>query len=93
MLAWWPDKQVSAAPAPEGSQMTAATHARDGSASAGERWYTLDAADVAAKLAVDPDTGLSAARAGPPGLTLPKRQKDGGYVQPDLPLRHIPTPF
>lgn len=26
-------------------------------------------------------------------ITLPKRQKDGGYVQPDLPLRHIPTPF
>jgi len=43
--------------------MTAATHARDGSASGGERWYALGAADVAAKLAVDPDTGLSAARA------------------------------
>jgi polyphosphate kinase len=24
-------------------------------------------------------------------ITLPKRQKDGGYVQPDLPLRHIPN--
>ena len=23
-------------------------------------------------------------------ITLPKRQKDGGYVQPDFPLRHIP---
>jgi polyphosphate kinase 2 len=26
-------------------------------------------------------------------ITLPKRQHPGGYVQPDLPLRHIPTPF
>jgi hypothetical protein len=26
-------------------------------------------------------------------ITLPKRQKDGGYLQPQLPLRHIPTPF
>jgi polyphosphate kinase 2 len=26
-------------------------------------------------------------------ITLPKRQRPGGYVQPDLPLRHIPTPF
>jgi Polyphosphate kinase 2 (PPK2) len=26
-------------------------------------------------------------------ITLPKRQPPGGYVQPDLPLRHIPTPF
>jgi polyphosphate kinase 2 (PPK2 family) len=24
---------------------------------------------------------------------LPKRQPPSGYVQPDLPLRHIPTPF
>ena len=23
----------------------------------------------------------------------PKRQDAGGYVEPDLPLRHIPTPF
>ncbi len=28
-----------------------------------------------------------------PDVTLPKRQRAGGYVQPDLPLRHIPTPF
>ena len=28
-----------------------------------------------------------------PGVTLPKRQRPGGYVQPDLPLRHIPAPF
>ena len=28
-----------------------------------------------------------------PDVTLPKRQRPGGYVQPDLPLRYIPTPF
>jgi polyphosphate kinase 2 len=26
-------------------------------------------------------------------ITLPKRQRPGGYVEPDQPLRHIPTPF
>jgi polyphosphate kinase 2 len=26
-------------------------------------------------------------------VTLPKRQRDRGYVEPDLPLRYIPTPF
>jgi polyphosphate kinase 2 len=26
-------------------------------------------------------------------ITLPKRQRPGGYVEPDLPLRHIPEPF
>ena len=26
-------------------------------------------------------------------VKLPKRQPPSGYVQPDLPLRHIPTPF
>ena len=26
-------------------------------------------------------------------IKLPKRQPSGGYVQPDVPLRHIPTPF
>ena len=26
-------------------------------------------------------------------IVLPRRQRPGGYVQPDLPLRHIPTPF
>jgi len=26
-------------------------------------------------------------------VTLPKRQPAGGYVEPDLPLRYIPTPF
>jgi polyphosphate kinase 2 len=26
-------------------------------------------------------------------VTLPRRQPPRGYVQPDLPLRHIPTPF
>ena len=43
--------------------MTVVTQAHDSSASASERWYALDAADVAAKLGVDPATGLSAARA------------------------------
>jgi polyphosphate kinase 2 len=28
-----------------------------------------------------------------PKITLPRRQSSGGYTQPDLPLRHIPTPF
>ena len=28
-----------------------------------------------------------------PDVTLPKRQKAGGYREPELPLRHIPTPF
>ena len=26
-------------------------------------------------------------------ITLPRRQRPGGYVEPDLPLRQIPTPF
>lgn len=26
-------------------------------------------------------------------VVLPKRQRPGGYTEPDLPLRHIPTPF
>jgi polyphosphate kinase len=26
-------------------------------------------------------------------VTLPKRQRAHGYVDPDLPLRYIPTPF
>jgi len=30
---------------------------------------------------------------GRPDVTLPKRRGPGGYVEPDLPLRHIPTPF
>ena len=29
----------------------------------------------------------------PRNITLPKRQRVGGYVEPDLPLRYIPTPF
>jgi polyphosphate kinase 2 len=29
----------------------------------------------------------------PPDVTLPKRQRSDGYVEPSLPLRHIPTPF
>jgi polyphosphate kinase len=30
---------------------------------------------------------------GPRDVTLPKRQRPGGYVEPDLPLRYIPVPF
>jgi polyphosphate kinase len=26
-------------------------------------------------------------------VVLPKRQRPRGYVEPDLPLRYIPTPF
>jgi polyphosphate kinase len=26
-------------------------------------------------------------------VKLPKRQRPGGYVEPGLPLRYIPTPF
>ena len=29
----------------------------------------------------------------PRDITLPKRQRPGGYAKPDLSLRHIPTPF
>ena len=29
----------------------------------------------------------------PRDVTLPKRQRAGGYMEPDLPLRYIPTPF
>ena len=29
----------------------------------------------------------------PRDITLPKRQRPGGYVEPDLPLHQIPTPF
>jgi len=29
----------------------------------------------------------------PRDVTLPKRQRPGGYQEPDLPLRYIPTPF
>jgi polyphosphate kinase len=29
----------------------------------------------------------------PPDITLPERQHAGSYVEPDLPLRHIPAPF
>ena len=32
-------------------------------------------------------------RSDQPDVTLPKRQKPDGYQEPDLPLRHIPTPF
>jgi polyphosphate kinase 2 len=30
---------------------------------------------------------------GPQDIMLPKRQRPGGYTEPDLPLHHIPTPF
>jgi polyphosphate kinase 2 len=28
-----------------------------------------------------------------PEVTLPKRQRPGGYVEPEMPLRYVPTPF
>ena len=28
-----------------------------------------------------------------PDVKLPKRQRSNGYVEPDLPLHHIPTPY
>jgi polyphosphate kinase len=32
-------------------------------------------------------------RLGDRDITFPKRQRPGGYREPDFPLRHIPTPF
>ena len=29
----------------------------------------------------------------PSDVRLPKRQRPGGYLEPELPLRYIPTPF
>ena len=29
----------------------------------------------------------------PRDVALPKRQKPGGYEEPELPVRHIATPF
>ena len=29
----------------------------------------------------------------PPDVTLPKRQRPGGYAEPNLPVRRIPTPY
>ena len=59
-------------------------------------WYIADADDKKrARLNIISHL-LSQVPYKPPAhrdITLPKRQKDGGYVQPDLPLRHIPTPF
>jgi P-type Ca2+ transporter type 2C len=43
--------------------MAAVDEARGSMAGAGERWYALDPADVAARLSVDPAAGLSTARA------------------------------
>ena len=40
--------------------MATAEETRERSASAGERWYALDPADIAARLGVVPDSGLSA---------------------------------
>ena len=60
--------------------------------------YALSAEDVTTQLGVDPDRGLTVAEVdqrlaqyGP--NELPKRQRPGGYVEPELPMRHIPTPF
>ena len=43
--------------------MATVDEARGSMAAAGERWYALDPADVAARLQVDPAAGLSASRA------------------------------
>jgi len=59
-------------------------------------WYLADADDKKrARLNIISHL-LSQVPFKPPAhrdITLPKRQRAGGYVQPDLPLRHIPTPF
>jgi len=59
-------------------------------------WYVADADDKKrARLNIISHL-LSQIPYKPPAhrdITLPKRQKADGYVQPDLPMRHIPTPF
>jgi polyphosphate kinase len=59
-------------------------------------WYVADADDKKrARLNIISHL-LSQVAYKPPvhrDITLPKRQPPGGYVRPDLPLRHIPTPF
>jgi hypothetical protein len=41
----------------------------------------------------DAQTRASSCAAGHRDIKLPRRQPPGGYVLPELPLRHIPTPF
>jgi polyphosphate kinase 2 len=59
-------------------------------------WYVADADDKKrARLNIISHL-LSQIPYKPPAhrdITLPKRQKADGYVQPNLPMRHIPTPF
>jgi hypothetical protein len=59
-------------------------------------WYVADADDKKrARLNIISHL-LSQIPYKPPAhrdITLPKRQKADGYVQPDLPMRHIPTTF
>jgi len=59
-------------------------------------WYVADADDKKrARLNIISHL-LSQVPYKPPhrnDITLPKRQPPRGYVEPDLPLRHIPTPF
>ena len=59
-------------------------------------WYVADADDKKrARLNIISHL-LSQVPYKPPAHTdikLPRRQPRGGYVQPDLPLHHIPTPF
>ena len=40
-----------------------------------------------------PAFACSVRQARPTGIKLPRRQAAQGYVEPDLPLRHIPEPF
>jgi polyphosphate kinase len=59
-------------------------------------WYVADADDKKrARLNIISHL-LSQVPCKPPAhrdIKLPRRQPSGGYVQPDLPLRHIPAPF
>jgi len=59
-------------------------------------WYVADADDKKrARLNVISHLLSQLPYKPPPhrDITLPKRQQPGGYVDPGLPLRHIPTPF
>src|SRR6516162_8428281 len=60
------------------------------------RWWIADADDKKrARLNILSHLMSQIPYAPPPhrNRSLPRRQRSGGYQQPDLPLRHIPTPF
>jgi polyphosphate kinase len=59
-------------------------------------WYVADADDKKrARLNIISHLLSQVPYKPPPqrDIRLPKRQPPGGYVEPELPLRHIPTPF